>query len=121
MDLVGCIGLKSLYGCMVVDGYLDLKDNSITSLPDSLSVGESMFLNRCIELRSLPKKLSVRGSLYLNNCTGIRSFPEDMYVGRYLSLSGCKLYQFDLRSITVGEDVCGAYEIIPNSMRFINE
>lgn len=47
-------------------GNLDLHDSDITSLPDGLTVGGSLYLNGCAGLTSLPNGLTVGGRLYRN-------------------------------------------------------
>lgn len=52
------------------DGYLNLRCTGITSLPEGLAVGESLYL--CgTGITSLPEGLAVGGYLYLEGCTGI--------------------------------------------------
>ena len=52
-------------------GYLDLCGTGITSLPEGLTVGESLDLEGCTGITSLPEGLAVGGSLDLEGCTGI--------------------------------------------------
>ena len=46
-----------------VGGYLNLRNTSITSLPDNLSVGRSLYLENT-KITSLPDNLSVGGEIY---------------------------------------------------------
>ena len=68
-------------------GYLDLRGTGITSLPEGLTVGESLYL-RGTGITSLPEGLTVGESLYLRG-TGITSLPEGLTVGESLYLEGC--------------------------------
>ncbi|MBO8135534.1 hypothetical protein IM678_16975, partial [Dickeya fangzhongdai] len=65
----------------------DLRGTGITSLPEGLSVGGSLYL-RGTGITSLPEGLSVGGSLYLRG-TGITSLPEGLSVGGSLDLQDC--------------------------------
>ena len=73
---------------------LNLNGTLITSLPDNLTVGGSLYLNGCTSLKSLPDNLTVGGSLYLGGCTSLESqkikkLKDGDYVpGRYLYADG---------------------------------
>ena len=56
-------------------GSLYLRGTGITSLPEGLTVGGSLYLENCTGITSLPEGLTVGGSLYLRG-TGITSLPE---------------------------------------------
>ena len=51
--------------------------------------GDYLDLRGCTGLTSLPDGLTVGGSLYLRGCTGLTSLPDGLTVGDYLDLSGC--------------------------------
>ena len=68
-------------------GYLDLRGTGITSLPEGLTVGESLYL-RGTGITSLPEGLTVGGCLDLEGCTGITSLPEGLTVDGSLYLCG---------------------------------
>ena len=64
-----------------------MRGTGITSLPDNLVVGGSLYL--CgTGITSLPDNLVVGGSLDLEGCTGITSLPDNLVVGDYLDLCG---------------------------------
>jgi len=63
-----------------VDGYLDLADTKITSLPKGLNVQGDLVLEGT-PLTSLPEGLKVGGHLRLE-WTEITSLPEDLVVGK---------------------------------------
>ena len=69
-------------------GSLDLRGTGITSLPEGLTVGGSLYLEGGTGITSLPEGLTVCGSLDLEGCTGITSLPEGLTVGDYLDLRG---------------------------------
>jgi hypothetical protein len=69
----------------VVNGNLDLRDTSITSLPQGLKVGRDLKLENT-PITSLPQGLKVGGSLWLTG-TSITSLPQDLVVGDSLLLS----------------------------------
>ncbi|MBG6243421.1 MAG: hypothetical protein EKE20_17220 [Candidatus Symbiopectobacterium sp. Dall1.0] len=74
-------------GSIVIEGDLSLLGRTdITSLPEGLSVGGSLYL-RGTGITSLPEGLSVGGSLNLRG-TGITSLPEGLSVGGSLDLEG---------------------------------
>ena len=61
-----------------VDGYLDLDITDVTSLPDNLKIGRSLFLKNT-KITSLPDNLKVGEDLNLTN-TKITSLPDDLEV-----------------------------------------
>ena len=73
-------------GTLNYNGYLDLRDTGITSLPDNLTVGGYLDL-RDTGITSLPDNLTVGGSIDLEG-TGITSLPDNLIVGGSLYLSG---------------------------------
>ncbi len=77
LDLYSCNSLTTLPENLSVGGNLDLYScNSLTSLPENLSVGRSLCLSRCTGLTTLPENLRVEGDLNLNGCTGLTSLPS---------------------------------------------
>ena len=68
---------------------LDLSDTQITSLPDNLTVGGSLYL-RNTQIASLPDNLTVGGLLDLSN-TQITSLPDNLTVGGWLYLRGTQI------------------------------
>jgi len=76
--------IESLGNLVEVEGYLELHEAKITSLPDNLHVGNSLFLNS--NITSLPDNLKVGGNLYVNN-TNMTSLPNNLTVGGDLDLS----------------------------------
>ncbi|CDG47883.1 hypothetical protein [Serratia symbiotica] len=73
-------------GHITVGDGLNLRDTSITALPDNLSVGGWLDL-RDTGITTLPDNLSVGGYLDLSG-TGITTLPDNLSVGGYLDLSG---------------------------------
>ena len=63
-----------------------LRDTSITTLPDNLSVGGDLNL-RDTGITARPDNLKVGGSLYLRG-TGISALPDNLSVGGHLYLDG---------------------------------
>ena len=78
--------ITSLPDGLSVGGSLYLSGTGITSLPDGLSVGGYLYLSGT-GITSLPDGLSVGGSLDLSG-TGITSLPDGLSVGGYLDLRG---------------------------------
>jgi len=70
-------------------GNLDLRNTPITSLPDDLTVGRSLYLSDT-PITSLPDNLEVEKNLYLSN-TQITSLPDNLKVGGYLYLSNTQI------------------------------
>ena len=56
----------------------------LTSLPEGLRVGGSLWLNGCRELAELPKGLKVEGVLMLGGCRKLKGLPEGLIVDRKL-------------------------------------
>ena len=81
--------ITSLPNNLKVGGSLWLYDTLITSLPDGLKVKESLMLQDT-PIASLPDGLEVGGNLYLGN-TPITSLPDGLKVGGGLDLSGTLL------------------------------
>ena len=71
---------------LIVKENLDLANLKITSLPEGLKVGGSLYLTNCTNLASLPEGLKVGQYLNLSNCTSLTSLPEGLEVGGYLDL-----------------------------------
>ena len=78
--------ITSLPDNLSVGGSLYLQGTAITSLPDNLSVGGYLYLQGTA-ITSLPDNLSVGDSLYLQG-TAITSLPDNLSVGGYLDLRG---------------------------------
>lgn len=82
----------------------------LTSLPEKLQVGGTLWLDGCTSLTSLPTGLKVGRNLRLGGCTSLTSLPVDLWVGRGLFLNGCTSLTslpVDLRvrdSITLPDD-----------------
>ena len=72
-----------------VEGYLDLENTNITSLPDNLRVERGLYLRKT-KITSLPDNLRVGGFLDLEN-TKITSLPDNLKVGRSLYLTNTKI------------------------------
>ena len=79
------------------NGFLNLCGcTGLTSLPDNLTVGSSLYLEGCTGLTSLPDNLTVGYSLYLEGCTGLSEnykyyhtlLNGDYVPGRYLYADG---------------------------------
>jgi hypothetical protein len=66
-------------------GDLDLRETPITSLPEGLKVGGSLYLDDT-PITNLPKGLIVDGYLSLYNTRRITSLPEGLIVGGNLNL-----------------------------------
>ena len=94
----------SLFYIVTVGESLDLRDTGITSLPEGLTVGESLDLEGCTGITSLPEGLTVGGYLDLEGCTGITSLPEGLTVGGYLDLRGTGITSLP-EGLTVGESL----------------
>ena len=73
-----------------VEGDLDLSSSKITSLPDNLQVGGSLYLAYSNQITSLPDNLQVGEYLNLFN-TPITSLPDNLKVGGSLDLRGTPL------------------------------
>jgi hypothetical protein len=71
------------------EGYLDLSNTPITSLPSGLSVGGNLYLYNT-KITSLPSGLKVGGGLYLSS-TPITSLPSGLKVGGGLYLRNTPL------------------------------
>jgi hypothetical protein len=72
----------------MVGGNLNLRDcNNLKSLPDNLTVRESLYLNRA-SIKSLPDNLTVKDDLHIMD-TYIESLPNNLKVGKDLALDGC--------------------------------
>jgi len=76
---------------LIVNGYLDLKDAPITSLPDNLTVKKDLDLSNT-KLTSFPNNLTVKGDLYLSNIP-ITSLPDNLKVKGTLYLLDTPLYK----------------------------
>jgi hypothetical protein len=72
------------YDKIVVNGYLDLSNTPITSLPNNIEVDGSLWL-RSTPIKSLPDNLKVGKDLDLKN-TLIESLPDNFIVRGYLDL-----------------------------------
>jgi hypothetical protein len=75
---------NKFYDKIVVDGYLDLSNTPITSLPNNIEVDGSLWL-RSTPIKSLPDNLKVGKDLDLKN-TLIESLPDNFIVRGYLDL-----------------------------------
>ena len=64
------IKLNVIDGKINYKGYLDLRGTGITSLPDNLTIGDSLDLEGCTGITSLPDNLTIGGYLDLRG-TGI--------------------------------------------------
>ena len=85
-----------------VDGSLDFYCESMTTLPEDLTVGGNLFLHHCQSLKALPENLSVGGNLHLDGCKAIKELPDNLAVGGYISLCGCKSLTALPEGLTVG-------------------
>ena len=69
---------------MYLRGYTGL-----TEMPDGLSVGRSLFIKDCTELKTLPKNLRVGTDLYLRGCTALMALPDGLSLGKDLYIKDC--------------------------------
>ena len=81
-------GITSLPDGLTVGGHLNLRGTGITSLPEGLTVGGGLSFENCTGITSLPDSLTVGGFLDLEDCTGITSLPDGLTVGGGLNLHG---------------------------------
>ena len=99
---------------------LNLNGTLITSLPDNLTVGGSLYLNGCTSLKSLPDNLTVGGSLYLGGCTSLESLPENLTVDGNLFLNGCTNLKSLPENLTVGNSIdligCTSIKSLPENL-----
>ena len=89
------------------NGYLDLSERNIKSLPDNLKVGGSLFLSET-KITSLPDNLHVGRSLDLDN-TKIKSLPNNLKVGRNLFVNNTPISKkyYNIQIIKMIEDKGG--------------
>ena len=88
------------------DGNMDLSyDESIISLPETLTVTGFLSLRGCTSLISLPETLTVIGFLYLEGCTSLVSLPETLKVGDSLILTGCTSLVSLPKKLKVGDSL----------------
>ena len=85
------IQLEVQGGRLVYDKTLDLRNTSITELPENLTVKGNLNLAET-PIKELPKDLSVGGSLWLAN-TNVDKLPENLTVGGDLNLSHTPIKQ----------------------------
>jgi hypothetical protein len=85
---------NKFYEEIVVDGNLDLAGSKITTLPDNLHVGWSLFLYKCKNLMSLPNNLYVGGFLELSK-SQITSLPDNLVVPGTIYIHGKPLSDND--------------------------
>jgi hypothetical protein len=97
-------------------GDLGLSNTPITSLPDGLVVGRSLYL-RNTPITTLPVGLVVGGRLYLNS-TQITALPTDLKVGGDLDLTGTPI-----TTLPVGLKIGGSLDLsgTPISKKYTNE
>ena len=88
-------------------GNLYLRNTSITSLPEGLTVGGWLDL-RNTPITSLPEGLTVGGNLYLSY-TSITSLPEGLIVGGNLFYDTFKIKNVEYTRLTDGDMVEGKY------------
>ena len=105
LDLRGT-PITSLPDGLTVGGSLWLNSTPIISLPDGLTVGGSLWLNST-PIISLPDGLTVGGSLWLNS-TPITSLPDGLTVGGDLWLGGTPLTKLSEEEIRRGRTIKGA-------------
>jgi hypothetical protein len=85
-------------------GDLNLENAPIESLPDTLTlVGGNLYLRQCNNFKSLPDNLTVKESLYLNH-TPIQSLPDNLTVGDDLHLSDTYIESLP-NNLKVGKDL----------------
>jgi hypothetical protein len=85
-------------------GDLNLENTPIESLPDTLTlVRGNLYLRQCNNFKSLPDNLTVRESLYLNH-TSIQSLPDNLTVGDDLHLSDTYIESLP-NNLKVGKDL----------------
>jgi hypothetical protein len=85
--------ITSLPDNLYVGGYLDLRETQITSLPDNLHVGGYLDLVRT-PITSLGDNLSVGGDLDLRG-TQITSLPDDLAIKENIYINGTPLNDND--------------------------
>jgi len=91
LSLMDCKSLTSLPERISFGGSLWLTScKYLTSLPDDMTVKGSLYLASCDSLTSLPKGLKVGGELFLSDIDGISSIPDDLMVGKNLDISRCE-------------------------------
>jgi hypothetical protein len=95
---------------LTIEGYLNLYNTKIKSLPDNLEVKGDLYLDDT-EIRTLPKGLKVGGDLYLSFCENINSLPEGLEVGGFLVIRYTPLVNFSdeelIKMIKPTDDVDG--------------
>lgn len=72
-----------------VNGFLDLRETSITALPDNLRVERSLYLRGTL-ITALPENLHVRGSLDIRR-TNIAALPDSIHVGWLIRAIGSRV------------------------------
>ena len=112
-----CTGITSLPDNLTVGGSLYLRGTGITSLPDNLTVGGDLDL-RGTGITSLPDNLTVGGDLDLRD-TEITSLPDNLIVGGYLDLRGTGITSLP-NNLTVGGDLdldgCTGITSLPDNL-----
>ena len=113
-------GITSLPEDLTVVNSIYLGDcTGITSLPEGLTVGRYLDL-RGTSITSLPKGLTVGGNLNLYDCTGITSLPEGLTVEGYLCLFNCtgitSLPEDLLVGGTIDLENCTGITSLPNGL-----
>lgn len=94
--------LNANYDEVIVNGYLDLSNTPITSLPNNLVVNGSLFLSNT-QITSLPDDFKVNSNLNLMN-TPITSLPNNLKVGNNLYLENTLIESLP-NNLKVGEDI----------------
>ena len=100
LTLAECKKIMSKDGSLYLNGC-----ESLTGLPEGLSVGGSLYLNGCESLTGLPEGLSVGGNLDLRGCTSLTGLPEGLSVGAWLDLSGCESLTSLPEGLSVGDSL----------------
>ena len=87
-DVFDCDNLNQLPKELEVKGCLLIKGGHLKNLPETLVVGQDLYLSDCDQIIDLPKKLKIQGSLSLTNCS-LETLPDGLTIGKDLILQHC--------------------------------
>ena len=97
-----CPNLSSIPNLDVVHGAFNLRNTQVTSLPDHLKVGESMWIyNTPIE--TLPDHIRVGKDISLNRCKNLKYLPDGLMVNGDLDLSETSIRELPKGLIVKGD------------------
>jgi len=77
----------------------------LKTIPDNLSVKESLDLGHCVSLKILPDGLSVGGTLTLKGCRSLKRLPSNLGTGWDLDLRDCPLLTELPDQMLVGKNI----------------